>query len=79
MVFKFDYGSKTLEGYINEYYTYAAANACVTIPEVAGNAAYKKYAVCKDADYLWDGDGELGKWSKFYSDLILKRLNMLES
>lgn len=78
MVFKFDYGSKTLEDDIKEYYTYAAANACVTIPEIAGNAAYKKYAVCKDADYLWDGDGELGKWSKFYNDLILKRLNMLD-
>ena len=74
--FKFDYGSKTLEDDIKEYYTYAAANACVIIPEIAGSDAYNDYYIFNHMKHLWEKNEMLDDWKGFYDKLINKRTEM---
>lgn len=75
--FKFDYGSKTLEEDIKEYYTYAAANACIIIPEIAGNDAYVNYYTLNHMNHLWEANETFINWCNFYDKLIAKREEMI--
>lgn len=75
--FKFDYSSKTLEDDIKEYYTYAAANACIILPEITGNDAYVNYYTLNHMNYLWENNDTFDNWSDFYDKLIDKRVEMI--